>query len=244
MVRIFISVARIALAVIVTVILSSCRTDIRGITGSGHVTTQTRNIQGDFHSIDAEGGLDIVIEQSDERSVTVKADDNLHKHIETTVDNGVLHIRTDKNQFVNVSAKEIIVKMPKIRSIEAGSGVTVRSANLINTNKLELDSSSGSSIKIDVEADVVISETSSGSHNTLTGKALNLDISSSSGSQNDASRLVANDVHAQASSGSSIRVNPILSLDSEASSGASIQYRKTPNRLIKDTSSGGSVSEF
>ncbi len=242
MVKVFISVARIVLAALVAVIFGSCRVDVKGISGSGNVTTQNRSIQEEFQSISAEGGLEIIIEQSNEKAVMVEADDNVQKHILTTVKNGVLNISTDKNQFINVSSKKVFVKMPVLRSIEASAGVVVKSANLINTEKLMLDASGGSMITIEVEADKIISETSSGSQNRLKGKTLDLNISASSGSTNDADKLMANDVYADASSGSSISVHPIVNLDAEASSGASVVYYNMPQNLRRDESSGGSVS--
>ncbi len=242
MIKLFLSVARIVLATIVAVMFTSCRIDANAVSGSGKVVTQNRAITEDFHSVSAEGGLDIVIEQNPEKAVIVEADDNIHPHIKTSVENGVLMISSDKNQFINVKSKRVTVKMPMIKSLEASAGVTMTTSKMINTGKLNVSSGSGSSMKIEVEADEIISETSSGSQNTLIGKALNLDISSSSGSENDAGRLLANDVRAQASSGSSITVSPLVSLEGDASSGASIGYRGSPKKIIKDESSGGSVS--
>lgn len=219
--------------------LTSCQ-DMR-IKGSGKVVTENRHVD-EFNSIDAEKGLEVIIEQAPTHSVKVVADDNVIGNISTKVKDGVLYISSEYNSFIDVSSKKVFVQAPEFREIETSAGVSMRSANVLNSTKLSVDASTGSAVNIEIEAEEVISETSSGSSVTLSGKALSLDISASSGSQNDARRLAANDVRAQASSGSSVHVQPILSLEADASSGGSIKYYKEPRQLSKDVSSGGSIS--
>lgn len=56
-------------------------------------------------------------------------------------------------------------------------------------------------------------------------------------------KLLANEVHAEASSGASVNVHPIVSLKAEANSGASINYDSTPKNIEKTSNSGGSISQ-
>ena len=96
-------------------------------------------------------------------------------------------------------------------------------------------------INLKIESDNIYCDTSSGSEITISGKALKLDTSSSSGSSIHAEDLQANEVIADASSGSSINVHPIVSLNAEASSGASVSYNIEPKSIQKKSSSGGSI---
>ena len=72
----------------------SCK--ISGIDGNGNVTTENRNVTGDFTSIEASNGLEVVIEQSETKSITVEADENLQQHIITKIENDVLIIESKK----------------------------------------------------------------------------------------------------------------------------------------------------
>jgi len=72
---------------------------------------------------------------------------------------------------------------------------------------------------------------------------LNLNTDSSSGSSIDARELLANDVVSETSSGSTTNTHPILSLNGKASSGSSIHYNGSPKTVVKEESSGGSVSK-
>lgn len=226
-------------------LLTSCQHTFSfgdGIKGSGNIIEQTRTIDEDFKYIEVSTGVDVYVEQSDTKSVVVETDDNLQDIIITRVENGVLYIHSDQG-YSTEEAPKITVKMPVVSGLTVSSGSSLESLNNLITENIVVKSSSGSEIDIEVEADMITIETSSGSSAEVSGKALKLETSSSSGSTLDASKLLANDVHSQATSGSSTSVNPILSLDGKASSGASVEYKNVPKTINKEASSGGSVSK-
>ncbi len=225
---------------IIALLVLSCQ--FNGITGSGNVTTEKRNVAGNFTSIKAGKGLDIVLEQSQETEVTVVADDNLQKHITTEVLDGVLVINSDYNSYRNVRMKKVIVKMPVIEKIKISSGAQFDARNTIKSQNLTVESSSGATININVETEKTSCETSSGGNITIKGKSINLETAASSGSNLDAEKLIANNIIASASSGSNNSVYPLLSLNADASSGGSINYHHVPKNLNKKSSSGGSVN--
>jgi hypothetical protein len=221
--------------------MASCQ--FNGIHGSGNVTTENRNVSGDFKSIKAENGLDIVLEQSGETSVTVIADDNVQQHIKTTVENGVLKITSDVHSFFDVHSKKIVIKMPNIESIDVSSGSSFTSKNTIKGTDIELKTSSGASMEIAIEAEKASCESSSGSSMTLQGKAIDLETASSSGSNIDAEKLMSNTITASASSGSTIDVFPLVSLNADASSGGNINYHNVPKNINKQSSSAGTINK-
>lgn len=239
MIKFIILITRIVITAAIALVFASC--NFHSIKGSGNVTTETRSIGGDFKSIDANRGLEVELIQSAERGVTVIADDNLHGHIKTKVENGVLVITSDISNFRGAASKKVVVRMPVIENIQVSGGVTFEGKNTIRGKEIRVQSSSGSEINIDLEYDSADLQASSGSNITVKGKALKLETESSSGSDIDAQDLLANDIKARASSGSSIDVHPLASLDAKASSGASVDYSGHPGVLHKKASSGGSV---
>lgn len=245
MTKFLLHVTRIIALIVASIAVSSCKYNIdfgESITGSGNVTTEKRSLS-EFDKVTVSRGLDCEVYKSDTQEVVVEADDNLVKGIKTKVENGTLVITSDYDNYRNVKSKKIIVRMPKISSLETTSGSSMVSKNVLTSSNLQIKSSSGSNLNLDVEADNVMLEASSGSHQTVKGKALKLQSDSSSGSSIEANNLLANDVFAQTSSGSSTTVNPIVLLDAKASSGSSINYVKKPKEIRKEESSGGSVSE-
>ena len=222
-------------------LFASCQ--FNGLKGSGKVTTENRTISGDFKSIKAEKGLDVVLEQGTDVSVAVIADDNVQKHISTTVENGVLKITSDVNNFFDVTSKKVVVKMPSIENIQVSSGASLNSRNTIKSNTITLKSSSGGSLSITIIAEKATCESSSGSSITVNGKAIDLETAASSGSDISAEKLLSNNITASASSGSTIAVYPLVRLNADASSGANINYYYVPQNINKKSSSGGSISK-
>ncbi|RZJ67035.1 MAG: DUF2807 domain-containing protein [Flavobacterium sp.] len=238
------STTRFTLAALLAICFASCQDfDVKTIVGSGNVKTETRNIQGNFTKIKASRGLDVEIEQADVTSVVVEADDNLISHITTKLEGNTLVISSDYNGYTNVTAKKVTVKMPKIEGLTAEAGSSIRSLNNLISENLSLETNSGANMKVVVEAEDLSAESSSGSTLEVSGKAIDFDTNSSSGSGVEAGQLLANDVSADASSGSHIVVHPIVKLDGKASSGGSVEYNNDPKSLERDESSGGSVGK-
>lgn len=243
MVKFIIYLMKLLIAIFVSLFFASCHIngDFNGIKGSGNVITETRTINESFKKIEVNSGLILVVEQSDNKAVTIEADDNIVSHVTTRVENGTLIIDTDSGYNTEKTPK-IVVKLPIIAGITASSGSSVSTKNKLVTDNIEVSLNSGSSGEVEVEADYIKISSESGSSVDVSGIALKAEAFSSSGSEIDADSLNANDVFAEASSGSSIAVDPIVKLNAHASSGASVTYKTTPKTLTKEESSGGSVS--
>lgn len=240
MVRILVYTVKLIAATIVALLLNSCGPQI---SGDGNRVTQDRNVSGAFDRIEVGRGIELVVTQSEAKSVKVEADQNLQELIYTKVEGGTLHIGCDKNYTSDPSPK-VMVSLPQLHGLKTHSGAQASSSNTIVTSNIDVESESGSGLKLDVEADNINIETSSGSNAEVKGKALKLTTASSSGSNLDASKLETNDVISEASSGSSTSVNPINSLAGKASSGGNVHYTQKPKGSVtKEESSGGSVYE-
>lgn len=241
MVKVIVFCTKMIIATLVALLFASCNQVFNGIKGNGNVQTETRNITEKFTKISVNRGLEVVVEQSDNVSVEVEADQNLLSHITTRVENGTLVVSSDENIY-SAESETVTVKMPNLEGLESSSGSNIKSTNTLKGVSLDAKASSGSEIELTAEYDNIVTESTSGSTITLSGKALKLSTASSSGSDIDASGLLANEVFAQSTSGSSTDVHPLVSLNAKASSGASIGYDGTPKNISKEETSGGSVS--
>lgn len=245
MVKLIVFCTKIVIATIMALLFASCHTNFdlgNGIDGNGNVTTEKRDVDGNFTKIEASRGLNVEVQQSNSYSVEVEADENLQEHISTTVENGTLVITSDEN-IDEYESKTIRVKMPKITSLETTSGASITGQNTLLGENLNVKSSSGSEIDIEVEIDAVDCESTSGSTITIKGKALTVTTSASSGSEIDAANLMANEITSEATSGSTTEVYPIEQLKAKASSGGSVNYKHSPKIISKEESSGGNVSK-
>jgi len=245
MLKLITLITKFIVTAIMALLFSSCGHSINlgtGIKGSGNITTETRTVNEDFKKIEVSHGIKVIVEQSDNKSITVEADENLQQHIITKIENGVLTIESDEGY--NATETPIVkVKMPLTNGLSTSSGSEITSIGALITENIDVESSSGSRINITVEADAIKMESTSGSSIEVGGKALKAETSSSSGSTIDAKKLMANEVVSQTSSGSNTSVYPIVKLDAKASSGSNVSYHKIPKTVLKEESSGGSVSQ-
>lgn len=243
MIKFIVYITKTVVALITALLFSSCQFSVDlgdSVKGSGNVTTVNRPVSGEFTNIEVSRGIDVQVMQSEAVSIEVKADDNIVDLITTDIVDGTLKITLEKS-VKNTKSKHVYVSLPKIESLRTSSGASIKSKSSLLVKTLETKASSGSEIKINVEAERITCHSSSGSEIEVKGKALKLEAESSSGSDIEADELLTNDVTAKASSGSSIDVHPILSLEAKASSGSSVKYHNKPKTLSKVTSSGGSV---
>jgi hypothetical protein len=217
--------------------LAACHS---GIKGNGHFASQDRAVPA-FTSVEISNGLSAEISQGDATSVTVRADENLQPHIITKVEGNTLKIGTDGVGWIESDGMKVVVKMKDIQNLSFSGGSSVTTSGVLRGPQTVVKVSSGSDASLNFEADKLIAQVSSGSHLTLSGKALSMDISSSGGSDVDAEKFTANDINAQASGGSSMDVHAAVNLTAKASSGSSISYAGNP-KIVREESSGSSIS--
>jgi len=234
------------IATVLSLTLFSCNFDMNfnnGVNGNGNVTTENRNLNASFTSIEAAEGLDVYITQGDNESISVEADENLHDLILTDIDDGVLSIHTKEN-IGRSSSKKIHVSFKGLSSISTSSGSRVTATQIIAAKRLDLKASSGSQIKIEVNMAILNCDASSGSALRISGKTVKLLAEASSGSSIKAADLMAESSIAKASSGASVTVNTSNHLTADASSGGQIKYYGNPEHIEKSNHVSGSIKKL
>ncbi|WP_372768714.1 head GIN domain-containing protein [Lutibacter sp.] len=214
---------------------------IIGVKGNGNVMSEDRSISSDFEIINVKQGINLYLTQGNQTDINVEADENIMDLLITEVKNNELNIYFEKN--VNqAKARNVYLTAENISKINTSSGASVKSENTIQTTSLNLESSSGSYIKIRTNAREIISQSSSGSTITVFGKSETFSANASSGSSINANELKTVNAIAKVSSGANIDVNVTDKLTAKASSGGAVDYEGNPKDVDKETSSGGSVS--
>lgn len=227
---------RILAFIFAMMVVSACNNK----TGSGNIVSEKRNT-GSFDGVRVGGGFEVEITKGDIHSVTIVADDNLIRNIETKVDNGMLIINSRHNNVRNANLKAIIVT-PELNHIDASASAEVDvKGSFSSPREVRYEASSAADIKADINSPAVITNASSGGEITLTGRTRSFKGSASSGGDIDAKNLLSENSSVNASSGATIKVFASVQLDASASSGANIIYKGGGN-VKKSVSSGGSVT--
>jgi len=238
------TIIKIIVGFIISLTIMSCQFNssfgFSGVKGNGNVETIERNISDNFTEIKVSRGLDVYLTQSDNVSLKVQADENLHDIIMTEVENNVLKIYTDEN-ISYASSRKVMVNIKDIEKITSTSGSDVYSTNTIAVESLNLTTTSGSDMELDVNTDIIECRSTSGSDLRLTGKTNKLFAEATSGSDIKAGNLKAKTSNVKATSGANITVNTSEELYAKASSGGGVKYYGNPDKVTKKDGVSGSV---
>jgi len=179
--------------------------------------------------------------------VFVEARSSDQDKIITRVEEGILKIyMKDKSWHLFTWDNEpvkVYVSFKTLDKLHASGGSDVNSESVLKLDNLDLDVSSGSDVKLELEANQLRVESSSGSDVTLNGKALVAEVRATSGSDITAGDLEIRKCSAQASSGSDIGIKVTEELTADASSGGDINYSGNPKVKNIKESSGGDVTQ-
>lgn len=242
MVKVIVHIARAVVAVVLSILCLSCGFDYKSVDGDGNVVKKDIAVSGSFNSVSVDRDLNVILIQGDKQSVTVETDENLQQHIKIEVKGNELKITSDAN--LNADTKRITVVLPTVESLSTSSSATIKGESLIKGDRISLSASSDGSIDLNLEANNLECETSSGAHIEIAGRNEKLETKASSGGKINAKTLKSKKVEASASSGGVITVNPSDYLSAEASSGAKIFYVTTPAKLKQEANSGGVISQI
>ncbi|WP_053992304.1 head GIN domain-containing protein [Mangrovimonas sp. TPBH4] len=238
------TISKIIIAALLGALASSCNMDfkISGVKGNGNVTTEQRQVTGNYDEIKISRGLDVYLTQSDIASIEVVADENLQDIIMTEVDGNVLKIYANEN-ISSSASKKVMVNFNKVSRIKATSGSDVHGTNTFEGNHFVLETSSGSDMELDIQAKSIDCSSSSGSDLELSGSTSALIASASSGSDINAENLSTESSHVKASSGAGIKVNTSKELIATATSGGDVTYFGNPEKVQKSDNVSGSIKQ-
>lgn len=232
---------KIILATILSLSLFSCNFNL-GEHGNGKVITENRPLNTPFKSIEVSEGLSVYLTPSAHESISVEADENLQDLIITEVENSVLRIHTKEN-IASYTSKKVVVYFKNINRIKASSGSLINATTPLVTKDLNIETSSGGTVNLNVNTANLDCKSSSGSNLVISGKTLNFTAEASSGSSINATDLTAEISNVKTSSGANISVNTSKKITAEATSGSQINYLGNPEVLNKTTGSSGSIEK-
>ena len=220
------------------ILLNSCHYT----TGSGNIISEKRSV-GNFTGISVGGSFDVEVKIGPVTQVTVEADDNVIKYVETRVSGNTLKIRTEGMHSMNNVHLKVYITVPELRSVKASASASVKVLDIIKEDgRLSFDASSSADIEAEVDAPEVDAEASSSGSVNLIGKTKNYSARVSSSGDIKSFELLSENTDVSASSSGSAQVHASVSLTAKANSSGSIDYRGAAN-VKKTVNSSGSVEK-
>lgn len=204
-----------------------------------------RNV-GDFNKLSVSASVKVKLIKADEEKVEFKMTRGDEEDLITEVKNNklIIKIKSGIMSWKSNAKANVKVYYTDLKSVEASAGSSVKAEELIYAKEMDVEVSSGAIADLEIESTRIDAEVSSGGRLVLEGSAEDGDFEVSSGGNLDASRMICDNVSADASSGGNMNVHVNKKLIADASSGGSIRYKG--NVEFTDTDSGwsGSISRI
>ena len=211
-------------------------------TGSGNLLTEMRKVDN-FGGIIISGEMNVNIIHSDKYEVMVTADDNLIKHVNTTVKSGFLYVKCSRQP--EESDITISIAMPIINSIETEGKVGIDIKEGFRVNNLEIRTFGNGNIDINgITATSAIKILNRGSGNiTLTGNAKLFSCVTRDAGNVFADMLDAEEAVAKVGGSGSIFVKTSGKLNVIVAGSGSVFYNGKPSMMSKYITGSGSVKQ-
>jgi hypothetical protein len=214
--------------------------------GSGHVTTQTRDVSG-FTGVSMTWQGDLSITQGDTEGLSIEAEDNILPLIITNVQGGklIIGLKEGFTGGVVVPTKPVKynLQVKNLNSIDVSGAGTVTAASLKSDN-LKLSSSGAANMNLQqINATSLSTDTSGAGNLTLAGQVQTQDISISGFGNYNAGDLQSDSATLELSGTGSATVWAAKSLSVKISGAGNVSYYGSPQ--VTQTLSGvGSVKSL
>ncbi|HYF03774.1 MAG TPA: head GIN domain-containing protein [Patescibacteria group bacterium] len=215
-----------------------------GERGSGNVKSETRQL-GDFHSIEANGFMDVYVTQGESGPVRIEGDDNLLDNITTEVRGGVLVIGTTEGSITTNNDMKIYVSMRDIRKLAVAGSGSIQGQNDFKTGDIGLEIEGSGDIKVAGTFKKLKSEISGSGDIAVKGTATSQSVEVNGSGDVHAEELqTIGDCHVEISGSGDCRVWANGILKAEINGSGDVRYKGTPTSVDSDISGSGSVSRL
>ncbi len=210
--------------------------------GSGNVAEETRNVDP-FHSVDSRISGDIFVEQGSGSNLKIEAEDNLLPLLETSVENGVLVIRSEKC-IRPLKPIKIYAGMDEVRSLSLSGSGDITGTTPIGTENLELAIIGSGDIEMQVNASSLKSLVSGSGNFLLEGDAATHEIEIDGSGDVDALGLRTEVTRVKIDGSGDAKVYTDRELDVEISGSGSVFYGGDPEKFNTQVSGSGKIGKI
>ena len=227
-------------------------------TSSGSASEEVRKVAS-FSGIQVSSDINVSFTQDAKQKVVVDSD--RPEFVKTEVVGDILKIYVDNNNNRNLKFKKlsVTVSAPELSKIAVNSGASFNTLNTVKSDyfqiaatsganlkadldtkgKVELSTTSGANVRLNVNADELEMNATSGSSATLYGKIRETTFDVSSAATVNAQDLETQKSKINASSAANIKVNATENINVTGTSGASVRYRSNNNVKRNAALTGG-----
>lgn len=195
------------------------------VEGSGEVTETKREVKA-FQHLKSTGIFDLVLTNGD-GPLTIEADSNLLPHIQTTVEDQTLQIKSDRD-IRDPEKLQITIPVGQLNGLTYTGTGTVKTRNKLTGDSLQITNTGTSSIALKLGYQQVHFENNGTGTATLTGQAEDLTVEQLGTGAFDAEGLKAGNVSVSLAGTADCRLHATETLSVDATGTGTIHYKGDP----------------
>jgi hypothetical protein len=186
-----------------------------------------------FSAIDAGGVVEVILQTGASQSVKVVADASVMDKIITEVKNEILYISSkDLKLKKNSEETKVYVTAVTLKALTAHGATDIAGESLIEAEEFGLDASGASSVKLNIDVDILRSKVSGASDVTLSGRAREHKIHVSGAGSLNAKSLVTEQADYMVEGASDAFLNVTGSLTGESKGASEVKYIGDPETSL------------
>ncbi|MEL6673978.1 MAG: head GIN domain-containing protein [Bacteroidota bacterium] len=197
-----------------------------------------------FTRVKIGGAFEVELVQGSEASCEIDAPQELLDKLKVVVEDGVLHIRSEKKfNFQSREGIKVKIVAKEFESFEIGGAASVNSNGTLSGNEMDFDIKGAGAVDLEVEVSDLEVEISGASQMTLAGSADDASIEINGAGNLEAYTLEVENLDLSLAGAGSARVYASEKLDVKLSGVGSVKYKGKPSEVNKKVSGLGSISE-
>lgn len=213
------------------------------IKGNGTVIEEQRSV-GNFDKVSVSGHYRVTLQEGDEGTVTVSAEENLMDYIETEVKGGKLKIGTKKGYSIRSTEQiEVLVNYSAINGISMSGSGRLTANEPINATNFDMAVSGSGKIEVELKASDVSARISGSGSVNLAGESDQMDCAISGSGNINGYEMTVDKVTARISGSGSAKLHVKNEIDASTSGSGNIRYTGDPSIIKAKSSGSGSVKK-
>ena len=207
------------------------------------VTAQQTHTLEQFDEIKVVDRINVeLIKSSDNKAVISGADAN---DVKIENKSGKLKVYMELTDFLEGKDTQVdIYYTDELELVEAKQGANITADNAIKTKYLVINSQQGSEVKLEVDAENVEAKAVSGGNITIDGNASELEVTVRSGGDYYGKELESENTDVSVFAGGGAEVYAVDYVDASVTAGGTIKIYGNPDRIERDETFGGTISQM
>jgi hypothetical protein len=208
----------------------------------GNVEMEKMDID-DFSGIELNGNYVVMLENADFCSVEAAIPDGKKDLLISEVKDGILIIKTIEATLDDHDKIELVIKAPKIESIEVSASVRITAKKPFEFDRLRLESSGALKVEMELKGNYLDADLSGATNLDLRGEVRNVVLNIPGAGKISAYDLITENFELDLAGAGKAQVYASKRLNVDLSGACSVTYKGHPSEIFTNISGIGRVRE-